>query len=53
MGFDRRGMPVAVQLVGPKGSDRALLSLAMRLQAGRDASGIDFYDFRQVGEAAS
>ena len=33
MGMDARGMPMAMQLVGPKGSDRALLSLATRLQA--------------------
>jgi Asp-tRNA(Asn)/Glu-tRNA(Gln) amidotransferase A subunit family amidase len=33
MGIDARGWPMAMQLVGLKGSDRALLSLAGRLQA--------------------
>ena len=32
MGLDGRGLPMAMQLVGPKGSDRALLSLAKQLQ---------------------
>ncbi len=32
MGCDTRGLPMAMQLVGPKGSDRALLALAGQLQ---------------------
>ncbi len=35
MALDKRGLPMAMQLVGPKGSDRALLSLAKRLEATR------------------
>ena len=32
-GFDQHGMPIALQLVGPKGSDRALLELSLKIQS--------------------
>jgi aspartyl-tRNA(Asn)/glutamyl-tRNA(Gln) amidotransferase subunit A len=38
-GFDERGMPVAVQIVGRAGSDRALLELVRQLQSTTDWHG--------------
>ena len=38
-GFDERGMPVAVQIVGRAGSDRALLELVRELQSTTDWHG--------------
>ncbi|WP_439534747.1 amidase [Polymorphobacter sp.] len=35
-GFDRDGLPVGVQLVGPPGSESTLIALARALQRGRD-----------------
>jgi Asp-tRNA(Asn)/Glu-tRNA(Gln) amidotransferase A subunit family amidase len=35
-GFDRNGMPIGVQLVGPPGSDVSLLALAESIQAASD-----------------
>ncbi len=36
IGTDSNGMPVGAQLVGPRGSDRALIALAGTIQAGTD-----------------
>jgi amidase len=38
-GFDSRGMPVGLQIVGPPGSDALLLEIAVRLQARTDWHG--------------
>jgi aspartyl-tRNA(Asn)/glutamyl-tRNA(Gln) amidotransferase subunit A len=38
-GFDSRGMPVGLQIVGPPGSDALLLEMAVRLQARTDWHG--------------
>jgi len=54
MGIDARGWPMAMQLVGPKGSDRALLSLAGRLQALRgDLDGPVSTSSEHAGKIAS
>jgi aspartyl-tRNA(Asn)/glutamyl-tRNA(Gln) amidotransferase subunit A len=39
VGFDRRGLPVALQLVGRAGTDRVLLQIAQRFQAVTDWHG--------------
>lgn len=45
VGVDQRGAPLAVQMMGHRGQDQAVLAAAMKIQA---LSGFDLYDLRKT-----